>query len=170
MHLSLSSLTRLLAVALLLLASAACGSGADAGDSTEQRGTTSPTAAGQADGSADGSGAGSADGSAGDPEVAASCIAAVTYQGELYIQVAAAEVEKGEGLSGAEVPACNDTGGTDETATPVDAFAISGVDARYAVMSESPGGQFVYVVQTHAPGFSEAEPLPKDVKLALGLE
>lgn len=101
---------------------------------------------------------------------AASCVAAVSYEGELYLQVETGPVTAGEALEGAEVPACDDTGSGEATATPVDAFAIDGVDARYAVMSEGGAGPMVYVVQEFAPGLVDAEPLPDDVAGALGLD
>lgn len=104
---------------------------------------------------------------------AASCIAAVSYQDALYLQVDTGPVTRGEALDGAELPPCNDTGGTgdsEEQATPVEAFAVEGVDPRYAVLSEGPDGLWVYVAETHAPVLADAEPLPADVAAELGLD
>lgn len=103
---------------------------------------------------------------------AAACVAAVSYQGTLYIQVAAERVEQGERLEGAETPPCDDMGGgADDSGSPepVEAFAVAGVDPRYAVMTVTTGGQFVFVAQEFAPGLVDAEPLPADVARTLGV-
>jgi hypothetical protein len=102
---------------------------------------------------------------------AAACVAAVSYQGTLYIQVNADRVEQGEPIQGAETPPCDDMGGGAESADspePVEAFAVQGVDAKYAVMTVTAGGQFVFVAQEFAPGLVDAKPLPADVARALG--
>lgn len=103
---------------------------------------------------------------------ASSCVAAVSYRGTLYLQVDAGEVAPGAALEGAELPPCDDTGGSEESeaqATPVEAYAVQGVDPRYAVLSEGPDGLWVYVARSHAPGLADAEPLPAGVAAALGL-
>ncbi|HEU4513736.1 MAG TPA: DUF6281 family protein [Nocardioidaceae bacterium] len=100
---------------------------------------------------------------------AASCVAAVTFGGELYIQVDAGPVTAGESLEGAEAPPCNDTGADEAAATPVDAFAIEGVDSRFAVVSEGGAGQMVYVAEEYAPVLVDSKPLPQEVASALGI-
>jgi hypothetical protein len=100
---------------------------------------------------------------------AASCVAAVTYGGEVYLQVDTDPVTAGAALDGAEVPPCDDTGSGEAAATPVDAFAIEGVDPRYAVMAPGGAGQMVYVVEEFAPVLVDAEPLPEDVAGVLGI-
>lgn len=121
-----------------------------------------------ADAGAGGSGEGRAAGGA-----AASCVAAVSYEDTLYLRVDAGEVSPGAALEGAELPPCDDTGGGEESeaeAMPVEAFAVEGVDPRYAVLSEGPDGLWVYVARSHAPGLADAAPLPADVAAALGLD
>jgi hypothetical protein len=142
---------------VVLLTVAGCSGAPDAGRDT---GATSPaTRSGAtvapADVSVDG---------------AASCIAAVTYRDTLYVQVAAPPVTAGEALAGAEVPPCNDTGGSDTTATSIDAYAIDRVEPRYAVMSTSAGGQFVYVAERYVAGRDGGLDLPAEVSAVLGVE
>lgn len=100
---------------------------------------------------------------------AASCVAGLTYQGTFYLQVEGGSVEAGESLEGAEVPPCNDTGGAEEEALPIEAAAIDGVDPGYAVVAETGAGPKVYVAEDYAPGLRDAEPLPADVADTLGL-
>lgn len=100
---------------------------------------------------------------------AASCVAGLTYQGTFYLQVEGGPVEAGESLEGAEVPPCNDTGGAEEEASPIDAAAVVGVDPGLAVVAETGAGPMVYVAEDYAPGLRDAEPLPADVADTLGL-
>lgn len=100
---------------------------------------------------------------------AASCVAGLTYQGTFYLQVEGGPVEAGESLEGAEVPPCNDTGGAEEEASPIDAAAIEGVDPGFAVVAETGAGPMVYVAEDYAPGLRDAEPLPAEVADTLGL-
>jgi hypothetical protein len=151
-------LVRSLAAAplVVLLTVAGCSGAPDAGRQPNSNPATTRS----------GETAGPADVSADD---AASCIAAVTYRDTLYVQVAAPPVTAGEALAGAEVPPCNDTGGSDTTATSIDAYAIEGVDPRYAVMSTSAGGQFVYVAERYFTGREGGEDLPAEVSAVLGV-
>lgn len=114
-------------------------------------------------------GAGEAAGGDGAAGGAASCVAGLTYQGTFYLQVDSAAGEQADALEGAEIPPCNDTGGADEGALPIDAYAIEGVDVRYAVVAEGGAGPSVYVAQEYAPGLSDARPLPDDVAATLDL-
>jgi hypothetical protein len=136
-----------------VLALAGCGVSGTAGgpDGPEPAGGTVSGAAGGAAGGA------------------ASCVAAVTFGGDLYLQVDAGPVTAGESLEGAEVPACNDTGTDEGEGTSVDAFAIDGVDSRFAVMSDGAAGQMVYVAEEYAPVLVDSKPLPQDVASALGI-
>ncbi len=134
-------------VALLLLA--ACG-----GRETAEGGNA------PSDGDADAGGGGAA----------ASCVAAVRYEGSLYISVGSRDLERGRALVGAEVPACNDTGDVATApAQPIDAFAIAEVDPRYAVTAGEGPAAMVYVREGYVPGMRDAQPLPPDVAEALGL-
>lgn len=101
---------------------------------------------------------------------AAACVAGLTYDGTFYIHVEAGPVTAGEALHDAEVPPCNDTGGVDGRATPIDAFTIEGVDPRYAVVAEGGAGQMTYVAEGYAPGLRDAEPLPEEVAGRLGID
>lgn len=100
---------------------------------------------------------------------AAACLAAVRYDGHLYVQVEAADPQRGEELDGAAVPGCNDTGGEPAPAEPVEAFAIEGVDTEYAVTFGDGPSSVVYVRADYAPGMPEAKPLPDGVAAGLGL-
>jgi hypothetical protein len=100
----------------------------------------------------------------------AACVAGLTYEGTFYIHVGSGPVTAGEALDDAEVPPCNDTGGGQGQATPIDAFTIVGVDPRYAVVAEGGAGQMTYVAEGYAPGLRDAEPLPEDVAGRLGIE
>lgn len=101
---------------------------------------------------------------------AASCVAGLTYRGTFYLQVdGGGPVEAAEPLEGAEIPSCNDTGGDQEQATPIDAAAIEGVDPQFAVVAATGAGPTVHVAEDHAPGLRDAEPLPADVADTLGL-
>lgn len=100
---------------------------------------------------------------------AAACVAAVQYDGHLYVQVQAPTPERGQELGGAEIPGCNDTGGTDAPAEPVVAFAIAGVDTEYAVTVGEGESAMVYVRDDYALGIAGAKPLPTKVSAKLGL-
>jgi hypothetical protein len=143
----------LVVAAVGVLALAGCAEAGTAGDADGP---------GQAGGAVSGAAGGAAGG-------AASCVAAVTFGGDLYLQVDAGPVTAGESLEGAEVPPCNDTGTDEAGATPVDAFAIDGVDSRFAVMSDGTAGQMVYVAEEYAPVLMDSRPLPQDVASALGI-
>jgi hypothetical protein len=148
-----------LAVAPLVVLLTVAGCAGSPNDGTQP----SPAApATRADGTADATDV-AADG-------AASCIAAVTYRDTFYVQVSAAPVTAGAVLTGAEVPPCNDTGGSDAAATSIDAYAIEGVEPRYAVMSTSAGNQFVYLAEPYVPGRDGGKDLPAQVNAVLGLE
>jgi hypothetical protein len=99
---------------------------------------------------------------------AAACVAALTYDGTFYIHADTRPITPGEALGGAEIPPCNDTGRATEEAKPVDAFAVEGVDPRYAVVAEGGAGQMTYIAEHYAPGLRDAQPLPDDVAAILG--
>jgi hypothetical protein len=100
---------------------------------------------------------------------AAACVAGLRYDDTFYLHVDTRPLTPGEALEGAEVPLCNDTGGAEEDPMPVGAFAVQGVDPRYAVLADGGAEQMTYVSEHYAPGLRDAQPLPDDVAAVLGL-
>ncbi|MFI9153077.1 DUF6281 family protein [Streptomyces sp. NPDC053367] len=89
--------------------------------------------------------------SGGDGEAAGSCAYVALYDGRRYSGYEAGDVQVGERLGTAVLPACDDTGGRpDDPGTPgrrVPAFAVEGVDPAVAITTGTGSPDVVLVAE-----------------------
>ncbi|WP_232838571.1 DUF6281 family protein [Streptomyces geranii] len=83
-------------------------------------------------------------------EGSSSCAYQILYEGRTYQDVADAEFTIGEQLGNATLPACDDTGGQDETGgsgTKLTVYAVDGISPKTAVaVGETPEGAILVAV------------------------
>lgn len=80
---------------------------------------------------------GDASGAAGGGAMA-SCVAAITFEDQLYLGVLVPELPVGDVAGTAQLPPCNDTGTTDEQPSkPFPVLSIPGVDPSVAVATQA---------------------------------